>query len=1022
MNPMDITITAVQELCNNVMGMVLEAEVQDHMFEKESFRKFSEYIAKIKSLVQVLHDKRVGSTTSSASMRMTLQTLASQLRNTCKIIENYRSGSRIRLFVNSRSMLSQMQQSAKDIAETISLLGSANFSVTLDLKAKTDQIASNLRSMEFRSVAGTEAIILDIERSISQNDRNRDHAIKLLRNIAKAIGVSPEVSLLRKELEVLKKENEEMEAQKQQAEALQLSQLIQFLSSSEIVLSKRNERIATNRHDPISSFTCPLCNEVMEDPVAIGCGHSFERRAIAEHFERGATTCPLCKEELSSLCLTPNISLRNSIQEWQERNMNMKLQSALSAITDDDPNMVNQGLHDLQFLMETPNYRGEVTKQGLIPKIAELLKANTDVNTKAALKCLSYLANYSDDNKEAIAGAGAIDHIVKQFYRGETEPDAVAVLLELSEKETLAEKIGNAKYCIPVLVSLLQNPNPNISEKATKVVQNLSSNIHFVVKMAEAGHFQPLIIRFKQGPLETQASMATNLVTMQLNEKSVQVFKDRQFVSALVQVLSSCSPAWRSACLQCIKKLSAYPEMGKRFLEEPTTIPALLRIISFLSSDPHWKLTATDILTSLVGASQLADFQTNSNFKELQSPDNIDLFLHLAINSPQMKAQFLRLLLAICDKSEKARNLVQCDDDAMRHLFSSLNGDQPDESLQALKLIYCVAKENPAGIPLPPSPAKEDAITALVTILTSSQEMEERSIAAGIISHLPLDDTTVDMILHRTEALKAIGEVIRATDEWTVGVMASATPSESLLENALAALLRYSQPTKPELQSQLGQLELYPSLVRVLSNGSSLAKQRTAIAMAHLSQSTSSSTSDNASMGTGPHNSMPIPQLIRLFSNISWCFPSAAAQHESHCSLHGSACSSRYTFCLVKADAVKPLVQTLSEKDSGVAEAALQALDTMFKDNDTLSHAATEIVQNKGVPAILDVLEKGSLTAKNKALDIFQKIFENSEISIPHLKRCKTILIHLLQEETLKKKAALVLSMMDVIDKQSSYF
>lgn len=101
--------------------------------------------------------------------------------------------------------------------------------------------------------------------------------------------------------------------------------------------------------------------------------------------------------------------------------------------------------------------------------------------------------------QEAIVEAGAVRRIVKQIYKDGTEPDAIAILLELSERETLAEKIGSTKDCIPLLVSLLSNNNPDVSQNAHKVLQNLSSNTHFVVKMAEAGHFQPFVARFNQG-------------------------------------------------------------------------------------------------------------------------------------------------------------------------------------------------------------------------------------------------------------------------------------------------------------------------------------------------------------------------------------------------------------------------------------------------------------------------------------------------------------------------------------------
>lgn len=103
--------------------------------------------------------------------------------------------------------------------------------------------------------------------------------------------------------------------------------------------------------------------------------------------------------------------------------------------------------------------------------------------------------------QKAIVEAGAIRRIVKHIYRGGKESDAISVLLELSEKEILREKIGNTKDCIPFLVSLLQNNNSEVSHKAQKVLKNLSSNTHFVVKMAEAGYFQPFVVSFNQGKM-----------------------------------------------------------------------------------------------------------------------------------------------------------------------------------------------------------------------------------------------------------------------------------------------------------------------------------------------------------------------------------------------------------------------------------------------------------------------------------------------------------------------------------------
>jgi hypothetical protein len=85
--------------------------------------------------------------------------------------------------------------------------------------------------------------------------------------------------------------------------------------------------------------------------------------------------------------------------------------------------------------------------------------------------------------KEAIVKAGAVRRIVKLICRGEKGPDAMAVLLRLSKTEALREETGKTKDCIPLLVSLLHNDNPDVSQKAQRMLKNLSSNTSFKNKL-----------------------------------------------------------------------------------------------------------------------------------------------------------------------------------------------------------------------------------------------------------------------------------------------------------------------------------------------------------------------------------------------------------------------------------------------------------------------------------------------------------------------------------------------------------
>ncbi|XVF44350.1 hypothetical protein PTKIN_Ptkin02bG0113500 [Pterospermum kingtungense] len=1021
----DVGEAILRELWNRVALQTVELakETRDVVLEKDSFGEFSSSISELYILLQALNLRQIEVAMGSEFTKAALEKLNSQLRKAREIIKDYKSGSRLRFLLNSHSVLLQFQALAKDIAATISSFQLINLDMAMNLKSMNDKIINNLNSMEFRMAAGTETIASEIENSISQSSRSRENAVNLLEKIAEAVGANANASLVQNELALLKQKKEEMEVQKKQAEALQLSQLIHLLYSTEIVSRPQNE-VTSIYHTqyPVASFMCPLCNEMMIDPVVVFCGHSFERKAILEYFKSGHKSCPTCGQELQTLDLTPNVNLRSSIQEWKRRDMELKFEAAVPGISSDDYLTKNKSLDDFQLLLDIPQFAVKAAEQGLIPKFVESLK-DSRLNTMAAVKCLYCLAKYCDDQKQEIIQAGAVRRIVRRISNGEREPYTIAILLELSKTETFVEKIGNTRNCIPLLVSLLSNPNPDISCKAQNVLQNLSSNTHFSVKIAEAGYFESFVARFNQaaGHQETRALMAAALVNMQLKENNISDLKNKQFVQNLVQMLSSNSPACKSACIKCIKKLVQYPKMIKQFLSEPATIPLLLNIISF-RSDPLLKQEAAEILALLVEACPHTQFLMYQGLQELQSEHNVSLFLqHVADFDPQFKIQFLHLLIELSNKTKTTQNLIRSNTAAVSHLFSCLDGDQPSVRRWTMKLIHCVSEGHPHGVPLPPSPGKETAINILASILTCSSDSEEKSIAAGIISQLPEEDIDIDEILRKSETLKAIHEVICSSDEEFGGIGAAGNQDKSLLENALAALLRFTKPSKPQLQRQVGQLELYPSLVRLLSTGSSLAKQRTAIALAQLSRSTSCLSASDASIRVERENSMPLLNMMKLLPYMSWCC-STSADREISCPIHGIACSQRQTFCLVKADAVKPLVQTLSDTNSGVAEAALMALETLLEDHSTLAHATAAIVECQGIVAILQVLEKGTLPAKTKALDLFQKILNHSQISDPLLQRYEGILIQLLHEDELRKKVAIVLKQMNVLPEQSSYF
>ncbi|EMS52847.1 E3 ubiquitin-protein ligase PUB22 [Triticum urartu] len=67
-------------------------------------------------------------------------------------------------------------------------------------------------------------------------------------------------------------------------------------------------------------FLCPISMELMEDPVTVSTGVTYDRRSIERwFFKYGKTTCPATMQRVASFDLTPNHTLKRVIASWQDR-------------------------------------------------------------------------------------------------------------------------------------------------------------------------------------------------------------------------------------------------------------------------------------------------------------------------------------------------------------------------------------------------------------------------------------------------------------------------------------------------------------------------------------------------------------------------------------------------------------------------------------------------------------------------------------------------------------------------------
>lgn len=153
------------------------------------------------------------------------------------------------------------------------------------------------------------------------------------------------------------------------------------------------------------TFFCPLTQKIMDEPVTIGTGVTYERKAITEWFEKFKNSeeiiCPTTGKKLVSTNLNTNIALKSTIEEWKERNESASIKVAKAALSlASSESMVLEAIKDLQSICKRKQYnRIEVLSVGVLPSLVKFLDYKDRDVRCAALELLRLLAEEDDDCK-----------------------------------------------------------------------------------------------------------------------------------------------------------------------------------------------------------------------------------------------------------------------------------------------------------------------------------------------------------------------------------------------------------------------------------------------------------------------------------------------------------------------------------------------------------------------------------------------------------------------------------------------
>ncbi|KAK2365387.1 U-box domain-containing protein [Trifolium repens] len=989
-------LDAISQITDTVSEFLLASG--DVLVKKGSFKELGDYLQRIAPILKQLRKEKVS---DSETFNNAVEILNREIKDAKKLVQECGKKSKVYLLVNCRTVAKRLKHNTSEISRAIGLLPLATSGLSAGTIEEIERLRDNMQAAEFKAAVSEEEILEKIELGIQEKNFDRSYANDLLLLIADALGITKEPSTLKKELEEFKSE---IENEKDRAEAIQMDQIIALLERSDAASSTREKErkykekrdsLGTQPLEPLQSFLCPITRDVMVDPVETSSGQTFERSAIEKWFAEGHKLCPMSHITLDTSILRPNKTLKQSIEEWKDRNTVITIASMKEKIQSGDEVGVLHCLQTLQGLCEQKDQHREwVVLENYIPVLIQFLsEKNRDIRNHV-LVILCMLMKDNEDAKERIAKVdNAIESIVHSLGRrlGERKL-AVALLLELSKYDLLREYIGKVQGCILLLVTMSNSEDSQAARDATELLENLSCYDQNVIQMAKANYFKHLLQRLSTGPDDVKMIMVKMLAEMESTDHNKEILFDSGILAPLLHLVSHNDVQMKLVALKALQNLSSLKKNGLEMIRQGAA--RLLFGILFQHSLPSSSLSehVAPIIMQLAASTISQDTQTPVSLLE-SDEDVFNLFSLVSYTVPDVRQYIIQTFYALCQSpsaSDIKNKLRKCP--SVLVLVKLFENESLNLRASSVKLFSCLVESCDEATIL--QHVNQKCVETLLQILKSSSDEEEIVSAMGIILYLPKIEQITQWLLD-AGALPIICNYIQEGKDKDL-------QKSKLVENSVGALCRFTVPTKLEWQKRAAETGIITALVQLLETGTAPTKQLAALSLTQFSKSSQELSS-------------PMPKRKGF-----WCF---SAQTEAGCLVHGGVCTAESSFCLLEADAVGPLAKTLGESDFGVCETSLDALLTLI-DAEKLQSGSKVLADKNVIPLIIRFLGSPSPGLQEKSLNALERIFQLLEFKQKYGASAQMPLVDLTQRGngSVKSMAARILAHLNVLHDQSSYF
>ncbi|GJM86489.1 hypothetical protein PR202_ga02353 [Eleusine coracana subsp. coracana] len=354
--------------------------------------------------------------------------------------------------------------------------------------------------------------------------------------------------------------------------------------------------------EPPHLFLCPISMELMDDPVTVSTGVTYDRRSIERWlFEYGSATCPATMQPLANLDLTPNHTLKRVIDSWLDRGGS----SSSSPSTSPSTSSLSSPAHDLAActplsrMLEAEQLRAALAGLEETPfKVTALKTIRARIAGDVAMQC-----EFVSSCGVQVVGrvmAQALAECGGDFSAFTVCEEAAAVLAALPLADPESVGLVLAPECARPIATLLQRGGAEARLHAMDILVKVSSNAeagattstdHWTAGGVDVGDVLKSLLELlsdEGGPTTRLSSRALD-VLLDVAERAPRGPAKAAEVGAvhvLVELLADAAdgrPRDAERILLLLKRLCKCPEGRLAFAEHGLAVPAVAKTVMRVS-------------------------------------------------------------------------------------------------------------------------------------------------------------------------------------------------------------------------------------------------------------------------------------------------------------------------------------------------------------------------------------------------------------------------------------------------------